>query len=180
MAKRGLKLTDGMARLAMLSFRKYAPELHRYIERRVREPDSAPDLTQDIFERFLQVADADAVRNPQAYLFGIASHVVREARYRNDRSLVTYDSNAVAAADEMSEHASPDDTAERLALQEDLRRALAQLPVMHRVVLLLVKRDGFSYEEVAQKTQLTVATVTSYLFEARARMKALLKHRRGG
>jgi len=170
---------DRIASLAALAFRKYAPELHRYIERRVREPETAADLTQDIFERFLQVDDTDAVRNPQAYLFGIASHVVREARYRIDRSLVTFDSDAIDAADEMLVHAWPDDMAERLALQQGLRHALLQLPATHRAVLLLVKRDGYSYEEVAQKIKLSVATVTSYLFEARAKVKMLLEHRTG-
>lgn len=179
MWKRRPQATDRIASLAALAFRKYAPELHRYIARRVREPDAASDLTQDIFERFLQVEDADAVRNPQAYLFGIASHVVREARYRTDRSLVTYDSDAIGAADEMLECSRPDDAAERLSLQQDLRHALLQLPPTHRVVLLLVKRDGYSYEEAAQKMKLSVATVTSYLFEARAKVKMLLAHRTG-
>src|SRR6267378_1798455 len=113
------KLNHPVARLAALAFRKYAPELHRYIERRVRRAGSAPDLTQEIFERFLQVEDATAVRNPQAYLYGIASHVVREALFREDRSVVTYDSDAVEEAGRRLDHALPDDMAERLALQED-------------------------------------------------------------
>ncbi len=72
----------------------------------------------------------------------------------------------------------PQVRAERLSLEQDLRNALAQLPPTHRAVLLLVKRDGFSYEEAAQKMKLNVSTVTSYLFDARARMKMLLKHRK--
>jgi RNA polymerase sigma-70 factor (ECF subfamily) len=163
--------------LAALAFRKYAPALHRYIERRMRRPGSALDLTQDIFERFLQIKDADAVRNPQAYLYGIASHVVREALFCEDRSLVTYDSDAAEEAGGRLDQALPDDLAERLSLQQDLRRALAALPAMHRAVLLLVKRDGLTYEEAAQKTRLTLGTVTNYVFEARARVKMLLKDR---
>ena len=92
MSERNANTASPIARLATLAFRKYAPELHRYIERRMRRLGSAPDLTQDIFERFLQIEDADAVRNPQAYLYGIASHVVREAMFREDRSLVSFDS----------------------------------------------------------------------------------------
>jgi RNA polymerase sigma-70 factor (ECF subfamily) len=166
------------ARLATLAFRKYAPELHRYIERRVRRPAAALDLTQDIFERFLQVDDLEAVRNPQAYLYGIASHVVREALFREDRSLVSYDSESMETMSGRLEHALPDDMAERLALQQDLALALAELSPMHRAVLLLVKRDGYTYEEVARRTGLSVNTVNSYVFEARAKMKLTL--RRGG
>lgn len=165
----------GVARLAVLAFTKYAPELHSYIERRIRKGDVAPDLTQDIFERFLQIDDADAVRNPQAYLFGIASHVVHESCFRDEKSLVIYDSDIVDEVDARFDHALPDDMAERLSLQQDLDRALSQLPLNHRIVLLLVKRDGFSYEEAAARTNLSVATVTSYVFEARAKIKMLLK-----
>ena len=177
MPERNPKFARPELSLAALAFRKYAPALHRYIERRVRRPATALDLTQDIFERFLQIEDTDAVRNPQAYLYGIASHVVREALFREDKSLVTYDSDAAEEAGERLDQALPDDMAERLALQQDLKRALAQLPAMHRVVLLLVKRDGLSYEEAARKTRLNVSTVTNYVFEARARVKMLLKDR---
>ena len=177
MSVRNPKLDHPLTRLAALAFRKYGPELHRYIERRMRRPGVAPDLTQDIFERFLQIEDADVVRNPQAYLYGIASHVVREAMFREDRSLVTYDSEAVEEAGGRLDHALPDDMAERLALQQDLKRALAELPAMHRTVLLLIKRDGLSYEEAARRTHLNVNTVTTYVFEARARVKMILKDR---
>jgi RNA polymerase sigma factor (sigma-70 family) len=177
MSERNPKFAHPVAHLAALAFRKYAPELHRYIERRMRHPEIAPDLTQDIFERFLQIEDTDAVRNPQAYLYGIASHVVREALFREDKSLVSYDSDAVEEVGDRLDYALPDDMAEQLALQQDLKRALAELPAMHRTVLLLVKRDGLSYEEAALRTHLNVNTVTTYVFEARAKMKMILKDR---
>src|SRR5882762_8017981 len=113
MSERNPKIARPGVSLAALAFRKYAPALHRYIERRVRRPGTALDLTQDIFERFLQIKDTDAVRNPQAYLFGIASHVVREARFQEEKSLVAYDSEAVEEASQKIEHALPDEMAER-------------------------------------------------------------------
>jgi len=177
MSERNPKIAHPAAQLAALAFRKYAPQLHRYIERRMRRPELARDLTQDIFERFLQVEDTEAVRNPQAYLFGIASHVVREALFRQDQSLVTFDSDAVEEAGSQLHHALPDDIGERLALQQDLKRALAELPAMHRTVLLLVKRDGLSYDEAALRTKLNANTVKTYVFEARAKVKLILKDR---
>jgi len=175
MSERKPKVSHTAVSLAALAFRKYAPELHRYVERRLRRPEVAQDLTQDIFERFLQVQEADAVRNPQAYLFGIASHVVREALFREDKSLVDFNSEVVEKHDGQLEHALPDDLAERLSVQQDLKRAFAELPAMHRMVLLLVKRDGLSYEEAAKAAGLHVNTVKTYIFEARARIKVKLK-----
>src|ERR1700722_18920217 len=108
MSERNAKISRPGVSLAALAFSKYAPALHRYIERRVRRPGTALDLTQDIFERFLQIADTDAVRNPQAYLYGIASHVVREALFREDKSLVTYDSDAAEEAGDRLDEALPE------------------------------------------------------------------------
>src|ERR1700716_145308 len=123
MSEHNPKIARPGVSLAALAFRKYAPALHRYIERRVRRPGTALEMTQDIFERFLQIADADAVRNPQAYLYGIASHVVREALFREEQNLVNFDSDALQEAGEQLEQAIPDDMAERLALEQDLEHA---------------------------------------------------------
>lgn len=163
-----------VAQLSSVAFRKYAPALHRYVMQRLRRPVDAPDLTQVIFERFLALEDAELVRNPQAYLFGIASHVVSEFRMREEQALVTFDTEAVEHAGESLEHALPDDLADRLGMQRDLDRALEKLPDMHRTVLLLVKREGMSYDEAARATQLTVNTIATYVMEARSRVKAIL------
>ena len=62
MPPRASKPAKSTEQLAAVAFRKYAPELHRYIDRRMRGSGNAPDLTQEIFVRFLQVSNADAVR----------------------------------------------------------------------------------------------------------------------
>lgn len=159
-----------------LAFRDYAPELHRYIARQIRYPDKAADLTQEIFERFLQLPHPEAVRNAQAFLYGIASNLVRELRYREKRSLVAFDSEVVDAVTQSTaymEDALPD----RLGLEQDLCWALGKLPAAHRAVLLLVKRDGLTYEEVAEQTGFALTTVTNYVSEARTKVKMLLKSR---
>lgn len=171
----GFSLKSDAIEMAQTAFRRYAPALHRYVLRRMRRSTDVADLTQEIFERFLRVEREDAIRNPQAYLFGIASHVVSDARLREDRSLVTFDSQAVDQVSESLDHALPDTLAEGLDAARELKFALAQLPDTHRAVLLLTKRDGLSYEETARRMNLTVATVTLYVFEARAKVKMLLK-----
>jgi RNA polymerase sigma-70 factor (ECF subfamily) len=114
------------------------------------------------------------VRNTQGFLYGIASNVVSEYRYRQKRGFVDFDSHAVDTASQQLENAVPDET-ERLALHQELRSALRKLPPAHRAVLLLVKREGLSYAEVAQQTGLEEQTVAQYAYEARAKMKQLLK-----
>ncbi len=158
-------------------FRKYAPALHRYIAQRVRRPGDAPDLTQEIFERFLQLPQREEVRNPQAYLYSIASHLVIEWHEREERALVACDSEAMQLAADSPENASPDNLAEQVGIEQDLSYALSRLPPMQRAVLLLAKREGMTHEEIARRTGLLASTVTNYVSEACARVKVLLKTR---
>lgn len=176
---RMVKLRLSRKVVGAVAFQRYAPELHRYLSRRVTHPASVADLTQEIFERFLKLPDTDSILSTQGFLYGIASNLVREYRDRESRGFVIFDSDAVDAASERLEQAAPDDLAERLAMQQEMRRALGQLPKVHRLVLLLVKREGLTYAEAARKTGLEVDTVAKYVYEARAKMKQLLKRASG-
>lgn len=160
--------------LAAAAFRKYSPGLHRYLSRRIRGSADVEDLTQEIFERFLRVTAADSIRNPQAYLFRIASHVVSDSLLEDEKCVVTYDSEA---ADEQTDNpavTAPGDMSDQIALSQELHRALSQLPDMQRAVILLAIRDGLSHSEVARKTGLSVSTVGLYVCEARARLRVAL------
>ncbi len=163
-----------IARFAGQTFRKYGAELHRYLVRRLRRPQDADDLAQEVFLRLLRLKDTDFVQKPQSYLYGIASHVVHEFRMRaeQEHERMTFDSEMLETAAERRSQLQLDDPGERLDVQRRLDRALEHLPAMHRVVLLLLKRDGMSYEEAAKATQLSVHTVEKYLFQAKAMIKA--------
>ena len=157
-------------------FRRCSPELHRYIQRRLRRGSDAPDLTQEIFERFLRGDWRAKVRNPQAYLFGIASHVVADARMAEQRDVVTYDSEVTGQAGASLETSVPDSTA-GVSFEQELFAALEQLPPAHRVCITLTKRDGLTCKEAALRMKTTEGTVRVYVCEARAQLKILLQCR---
>jgi RNA polymerase sigma factor (sigma-70 family) len=58
-----------------------------------------------------------------------------------------------------------------VSIQQQIEAALAKLPPMQAAVLVLHKRDGLSYEEVAQKLGLKVETVHKYLTQARLKIR---------
>jgi RNA polymerase sigma factor (sigma-70 family) len=159
-------------------FRRCSPQLHRYIQRRLRRVSDVPDLTQEIFERFLRGDWGAKVRDPHAYLFGIASHVVADARMAEQRDPVTFDSEISGKAAESLETSVPD-SAESLSLEEELSDALQQLPAAHCAALLLTKRDGLTCKEAALRMKTTEGTVRVYVCEARAQLKILLKRNQG-
>jgi RNA polymerase sigma-19 factor, ECF subfamily len=159
--------------LAGTAFREHAVELQRYLLRRVGHAHDADDLAQEVFARLLRVRDAELVRKPLAYLIGIATHVVREFRQRKQHERVLFDSVVTDDLCENPEHPHRG-VAERLEMQQWLDSALTQLPPTHQLVLLLVKRDGLSYAEAAEKSGLSIHTIEKYVVEARARLRAIL------
>lgn len=164
------------SRLTSGAFRAHARDLQRFLLRRVGDRHDADDLSQEVFARLLRIENAEIIRNPLAYLLGIASHVVREFRQRRQRAGVIFDSDMAESLAENLE-ASPRSlgNTEHIELQDWLAAALKQLPPTHQVVLLLVKRDGLSYEEAASATGLSVHTIEKYLVEARARLRVIMR-----
>jgi RNA polymerase sigma factor (sigma-70 family) len=151
-------------------FDEYAKDLHRYVRNNVSSLADVDDVFQTVFERLVKVKRMDRVQEPHKYLFGIASHVIREFWFKQRRgSMVRIDSRAVEKADESLEHAE-DDAADRLNLHRQLEDALAALSDNQRRVLLAVKRDGMSHEEAAAATGISVHMVRKLLVEAKARM----------
>jgi len=68
----------------------------------------------------------------------------------------------------------PDTTAERRALSERLRQALAELPERRRVAVVLFDVEGYSHAEIAGILGIPEGTVRSEVFHARRRLRALL------
>lgn len=155
-------------------FRSYRGELHRWLLKRLRRPEAAEDVVQEVFTRALRVNNPDYVRKPLAYLFGIAFHVISEHQIREDgERAVSLDSQDAERLRSETALVTPDLMADRLNLQRQLEKALMELPQQYRRVLLLCKRDGMTHEEAAAASGLSVHTVEKYLVRAKAMLMSL-------
>src|SRR5687767_14622610 len=95
------------------AYERYAKALRHYLVRRVRRPEDVEDLTQEVFALFVRRKDqAQLIRNPLAYLFRIAFHVVGTALADEERSTVTLDLQGGTAEAQMEAHASTSEEAE--------------------------------------------------------------------
>src|ERR1700704_4221347 len=68
---------------ASSAFLRYGPELQNFLLRRINRAQDAEDVVQEVFLRLLRMGDREILRNPRAYIYGIALHVVREFRMRD-------------------------------------------------------------------------------------------------
>jgi RNA polymerase sigma factor (sigma-70 family) len=160
---------------AQAVYERYGEALSRYLRRRVKRPDDIADLTQEIFELFVRRKErAEVVRNPLAYLFRIAFHVVGTSLHDERRNPVTFDSEALAEELSANPPSSSGEDAEDLATREDVKAALAKLPKNHLMALLMVEGQGLSCKEAASLSGFTPATIASYVTHARAALKLAL------
>lgn len=155
-------------------YQQYSRALRRYLARHVRRPDDVADLTQDIFERFVRrKAREDVIRDPLAYLFRIAFHVVDDALATERRNPVAYDSELAESRSNYGAVLSEEE-AEEAVITENVRRALAALPKGYLIALDLVAGQGLSYKEAAQLSGFSPNTIATYVMHGRAAIELAL------
>jgi RNA polymerase sigma-70 factor (ECF subfamily) len=76
----------------------------------------------------------------------------------------------------MENHAALSVTPDADALHLDMVRAVNQLTVEHRQIVLLAGLEGLSYAEIAAELDLPIGTVMSRLARAREKLRNLLEH----
>ena len=139
--------------------------LLRYLSRAVGHPDTARDLTQDVY---LRIAGAHAIPatddERRVWIFRIARNLAIDHRRRHQ---VRFETAADPRADVV--HAAAQETS--AAVNE----ALAALDPLDRDVFLMREVAGLSYAEVATACDLTVAAVRSRIHRARLELRGRLR-----
>jgi len=159
---------QNLGELAALEYREH---LQQFLVRRIRRAQDVQDLSQEVYLRLLRVQEPGLLREPLAYLYRTAANVVYEF-LRSRRQHVTFDSEMADRAASQADGSRPDKIADQLSLERDLERLLATLPPLQQTILVLQKRDGLSYEEIAQRLKISVHTVEKYLFRALATIRS--------
>jgi RNA polymerase sigma factor (sigma-70 family) len=141
---------------------------------------NAEDVVQDTYLRAFEFFGSFRGGNGRPWLLTI----VRRGCYDWLRRNRSHQPLAVFDEELHSDHDDSDDPAELLLRQEDremLRKALDDLPVEFREVLILRELEGLSYKEIAAITDLPPGTIMSRLARARERLRrGLVKHLREG
>jgi RNA polymerase sigma-70 factor (ECF subfamily) len=146
-------------------FREYHAPLVRYLTRRLGDRDWAEEVAQETFVRALR---QETLTNERAWLFAVATNLVRDearkdARRRRHLELLREE----AKAESIIEPEPTDlERAEERALA---RRAIDTLTERDREALLM-REEGLNYNEIAEALELSVASVGTTLSRARRRL----------
>ena len=147
-------------------FQQLYPSLFRYLHRLTGDSDVADDIAQEAFVRLLKQSLPEAEVRP--WLFTVAMNLVRDhARKieRRQRLLTT-------APVMVSSFASPDEGVERGEQVQAVRLVLDQLSERDQQ-LLLMREEGFKYEEIAQVIGVAPASVGTLIARALRRFTDL-------
>src|SRR6478736_2986712 len=142
-------------------FEQYYDSLVRMLYRRTGDRDRAEDLAQETFAR----AVAAPPNNPRPWLFAVALNLVREdgrRAVRQGRRL-----ELLRTEDRVEE--GPESDLDRNDRRAGVRAALATLNERDREALLL-KAEGFNYEEIAATLGLAKGAIGTTLARARRRL----------
>jgi RNA polymerase sigma-70 factor, ECF subfamily len=154
-------MTDDVERL----FRTYNTPLVRYLTRRLGDRDWAEEVAQETFLRALR---QDRIDNERAWLFAVATNLVRDearkdARRRRHLALLAEQEKAAEAVE-------PEPTSlERAQEAAMARRAVDALAERDRLALLM-REEGLSYDEIAVALDLSPGSVGTTLSRARRRL----------
>jgi len=150
----------------------WLPDVRRYALRLTGDPADADDLVQMTFLNALTgwhtFRPGSDVRR---WLFAICRNAFLRNRSRQARTVATEESDLDAIAAARAVFGEQGDGAlaalDRIDLPEAIDAAIAKLPEVYRLAVLMVDVDGLSYDEAAREAEVPIGTVRSRLYRAR-------------
>jgi RNA polymerase sigma-70 factor (ECF subfamily) len=139
--------------------------LQAFFYRRLRTKSDAADLVQEVYLRMLRVSDTDAIQNPEAYLFTVAGNLLKEnaAADRRQAEAADVEESDASPLKELSGFDAALDTTRRI---ERLRDVLEELPPKCCAALILQYRHELSYQQIAERLEVSPSMVKKYLTQA--------------
>lgn len=139
----------------------YADNLFRFIIRNIRDEELARDIIQESFMRMWTKRSEVTAAKARSYLFTTAYHIMIDVlrKEKNKQKFLAVNGNNTSTENGFSE------------LADVIQEAVAQLPHIQRMVIMLRDYEGYSYKEIGIITRLSEAQVKVYIFRARNALK---------
>jgi RNA polymerase sigma-70 factor, ECF subfamily len=149
------------------------PSLYSVALRLTRDRDEAQDLAQEATVRGYEAFDRFDGRNFKNWMLRILTNLYIN-RYRKRQR-----TGPIASLDDEDLHiepvSSPDEAPDRQVfdsmLSGEVEAALAEVPEVFRVAVVLSDIEGLSYDEIAEALQIPVGTVRSRIARGRAALR---------
>lgn len=140
-------------------------DLVRHFALRLRSPERAEDLVQELYLRIAQRAGTEPVENPSAYLYRVGSNLMLDLLRHEQRQSRKAAAFATAEQTSGGRDEQPDQM-RILAARQQLERiaeAVSRLPAPVQRAFRLHKLEGLSHAETAAAMGVSRSSVEKYL-----------------
>lgn len=147
--------------------RDHGLELRRFLASHLKYSQAdVADLVQEIFLRLLRIKDHEAIRNPQAYLFTVASHVLHQHALKRSARPELMNPLDVASTFQHSVAPDPADELDIKQRLEQVHEELSQLSPRAYATLIMYRCEGMTLVEIGERLRVSHPTVRKYLAQA--------------
>jgi RNA polymerase sigma-70 factor (ECF subfamily) len=157
--------------------RRYQRKIYFVAYRMVKNHDAADDVAQETFiNAYGAIKSFKAGHSLYTWLYRICMNLAINHLKRS--RFVVPESQFEERISPLEREAATPNPAEDFAsreLERKIEQAIDSLPPKHKAVLVLRVYEDLSYEQIAQTLRISVGTVMSRLFRARARLQEMLK-----
>lgn len=159
---------------------RYQARLFGAVRHYLRNPVEVEDIVQETFlKAFTRLGSFQQSSAFYTWLYRIAVNTILDLKKRKSRSPI----QSMAEPEELGSPSAeanermtvrPDAQLERAEIVEITQGVLVELPDIFRIVLVMREFEGLAYQEIADVLEISIGTVESRLFRARARFKQKL------
>ena len=148
-------------------YRRYAPDVYRFVLYLSGDRDEAEDITSETFVRALTAPGEIRMATVKGYLFMIARNLYLKSMRRTRRHVELDDQLRDPAPGQEAE-------VERSSELADAITGLQDLPEIDRAALVMRAMDDMAYDEIAKALGITLTATKVKIHRAR---RALLERR---
>jgi RNA polymerase sigma-70 factor (ECF subfamily) len=160
-------------------FDRHQPAVSAFLSRFLGNATLAEDVVQEVFWRVWRYRGSfDPAQRFVAWIYGIARHTALTEARRSHRRELSLDHLSAADRETAAGNESGrfgDGLVQELALREQVRQALQELPPEQRACLILREYEQRSYQEIAAILACTPENARVLAFRARRALRTLLK-----
>jgi RNA polymerase sigma factor (sigma-70 family) len=155
---------------------QHSDRVYRLAYRLTGNRHDAEDLTQEVFVRVFRSLSTYTPGTFEGWLHRITTNLFLDQARRKQR--IRFDALSEEREGRLpSALPNPADAYAERTFDDDVERALAQLPPDFRAAVVLCDVEGLSYEEIAEIMGAKLGTVRSRIHRGRAMLRDALAHR---
>lgn len=144
-----------------ISVDQFADNLYRFVLKNLKIEDRSQDIVQDTFEKLWVKKDNVDFNKVKSYLFTTAHHTMIDL-IRKEKRITDIEPTKQLEGSHSEQYND---------IREILDEAVSRMPDIQRTVVLLRDYEGYSYQEIAEITDLSEAQVKVYIYRGRIFLK---------